>query len=138
MSKKITNPDDKGGRTRAYIDWDKVDKLLMAGCPGTEIAAHFGIHEDTLYRRCEQDRGMGFTVYSQQKKSTGNNMLREKQFDLAMDGSERMLIWLGKNKLGQSDVVNNNINAEGLDINIRSMSDEDLKDYIKKNLDAIK
>lgn len=132
------NNKKKPGRLKANIDWDIVDRLLIAGCPGTEIAAHFGVHPDTLYIKCQEEKNMGFSHYSQQKKSVGNNMLRQKQFELAMEGNGSMLIWLGKNKLGQSDVVNNNINAEGLDINIRSMSDEDLKDYIKNNLDSIK
>ena len=34
--------------------------------------------------------------------------LREKQWELAMMGNVQMLIWLGKQYLGQSDKVDNN------------------------------
>jgi hypothetical protein len=54
-------------RTRPLkkIDWKVVDHLLEAGCYGTEIAANFGMHEDTFYQRVEDEKGMEFTAYKQ-------------------------------------------------------------------------
>lgn len=94
----------KGGPPHKIIDWEKVDQLLIAGCKGTEIAAHFGIHPDTLYLRCEHEKKMCFSVYLQEKRAIGDTMLRAAQFDEAVRKRDRgMLVWLGKNRLEQSD-----------------------------------
>ena len=90
-------------RPKADIDWERVDELLEADCEGTEIAAHLGLVPNTLYRRCEIDHKISFSKYLQEKKAKGNSLLKEKQFDIALDGDKTMLIWLGKQRLGQSD-----------------------------------
>ncbi len=90
-------------RPEKPIDWKKVDSLLMAGCLGTEIAEHFDMHADTLYRRIEEKYGIGFTAYCSLKRAQGNSILRAKQFEKALSLDNTMLIWLGKNRLGQSE-----------------------------------
>lgn len=96
--KKITRPVKP-------IDWNKVDHLLMAGCHGTEIAAHFDMHHETFYNRVSQEKGMGFTAYCAEKRAKGDSLLRAKQFEKAVanSGDNTMLIWLGKQRLGQTE-----------------------------------
>jgi len=94
---------DLGGRPVKDIDWDKVDELLMAGCFTTEIAANIGVHKNTLYQRCEKEKGCGFSAYSQEKKAKGESLLRKVQYDVAMSGDRTMLVWLGKQRLDQHD-----------------------------------
>lgn len=93
-------------RPEKTIDWKLVDNLLMSGSPGSEIAPHFDMHPDTLYRRIEEKYGMGFTAYSQEKRSRGEGLLRHKQFEKAVKGDNTLLIWLGKNRLNQRDTQN--------------------------------
>ena len=93
----------KTGRTPAVIDWDTVGKLLEAGCSGESIATQLGIHRTTLYNRCKNDTGLTFSTFSQQKKMLGDNLLRAKQYQTAMSGNVTMQIWLGKQRLGQTD-----------------------------------
>jgi hypothetical protein len=90
-------------RPEKIIDWDVVDELLMAGCPGTDIAAYFGMHPDTFYKRVMAEYDMGFSEYLQQKRSSGDCLLRKSQFDKALDKDTSMLIWLGKQRLGQKE-----------------------------------
>ncbi len=100
--KKPTGRPD--GRPGATIDWKKVDDLMVAGCLGTEIAAYFGIHPDTFYRRVEEEKGIGFTPYMQEKRAKGDTILRAAQYDEAVrKRNTTMLVWLGKNKLNQTD-----------------------------------
>ena len=95
---------EKRGRKSASIDWEFVDNLLIAGCTGTDIASHIGIHPDTLYNHCEKENKTNFSAYSQEKRCKGNNLIRAAQFDEAVRKRDRgMLIWLGKNRLSQSD-----------------------------------
>ncbi len=91
------------GRPKAHIDWKKVDQYLQAQCDGAAIASLLGIAADTLYRAVEREQNVTFAAYSQQKKSEGKELLRAKQFSTAMNGDKTLLIWLGKQYLGQSD-----------------------------------
>jgi len=109
-----------GGRPRKEIDWDVVDELLVSGCIGTEVAAFFGMHPETLYRRVEDRYKVAFSVYLQEKQSLGDAMVRKKQYLKALgidkDGDNMMLIWLGKNRLKQSDTpVQDNINEKAFE-----------------------
>jgi hypothetical protein len=85
------------------IDWNRVDKFLESGCTGIDIAGSLGCSADTLYSRCMQEKEMTFTAYSVQKKSSGDNLIRVAQMNIALKGNASMLIWLGKNRLGQKD-----------------------------------
>jgi len=100
-----------GGRKKKFIDWNLVEKLLTTGCSGMEIAAHIGIHFETLYERCSKDKGMSFSELAQEKKRKGVSLLRAKQFDLAMKGDRTMLVWLGKNRMGQAEKVEQKIES---------------------------
>ena len=46
---------------------------------------------------------MTFAEYFKQKASHGRMSLRRKQYTAAIDGNTTMMVWLGKNWLGQSD-----------------------------------
>ena len=90
-------------RPKIQVDWTKVDQLLEAGCDGTEVAAYFGMHEDTFYERVLEQHKVGFTAYKAQKRARGNSLLLGKQFQVAMSGDKTMLVWLGKQRLKQTD-----------------------------------
>lgn len=107
-------------RPKADIDWKRVDELLEADCEGTEIAAYLGLNPLTLYKRCEQDNKISFSKYLQEKKASGNSILKETQFKIAKKGDRVMLIWLGKQRLGQSDKTDHTTKGEpiGFQINI--------------------
>lgn len=90
-------------RKRIPIDWKKVDQLLEAGSDGTQVAAYIGINEETLYRRVEEEFEIGFAVYKAQKRAKGDTLLLTKQFQVAMSGDKTMLVWLGKQRLKQTD-----------------------------------
>lgn len=91
------------GRKKIEIDWKKVDKWLEAGAKGTEVAAALGVNYKTLERRCLEDNKVHFGEYLKVKRECGNTKLRLKQQELAMEGDRGMLIWLGKNRLDQTD-----------------------------------
>lgn len=103
-------------RPEIPINWDKVDELLMSGAPGTEIAAFFGMHEDTFYLRVSKQYNMGFSEYASKKKSTGEALLRLQQYNKAMGltskGDNTLLIFLGKQRLGQRENPNDKVAPE--------------------------
>ena len=100
------------GCSKKIINWEFVDNLLIAGCNGVQIAANLGIHPDTLYIRCEREKGVVFSAYLSEKRSKGNSMLLAKQFQMAYEGDKTMLVWLGKQRLDQSEKINQKIDSK--------------------------
>ncbi len=91
------------GRPAAKINWEQVAQMLRAHCSGTSIASRLGIDPETLYNRCKTDNNMGFSEFSAQKKAEGQDLIRMKQWEVAMkgDGDRVMLMFLGKVYCGQ-------------------------------------
>lgn len=93
----------KMGRPLVVIDWDSFDALCYAQCTKWEISAYFKTSEDTLERAVKREKGVTFAVYFDEKRNKGLVSLRRQQFQVAMKGSPAMLIWLGKQYLGQKE-----------------------------------
>jgi len=96
---------DKKPPHRPYfeVNWNTVDSMCAIQCTGEEIAGVLGCDYDTLATACKREKGLTFSEYFDQKRATGNVSLRRKQYSTAMEGNPTMLIWLGKNWLGQAD-----------------------------------
>lgn len=109
MAKRKKKPEEQAesvGRPDAIINWKQLDSLLQAGCSGAQIAGLMGIHPETLYDNVVRHKGVAhFSDYSQQMRARGDDLIRAKQFELAMKGNGTMLVWLGKNRLQQTDKV---------------------------------
>jgi hypothetical protein len=93
----------KMGRPIMKINWKLAGEMCAAGCYGGPIAAALGISMQTLYDRVQTDHGKDFTTFRREHLAAGDDVLRKKQFELAKRGDKTMLIWLGKNRLGQKD-----------------------------------
>jgi len=105
----------KNGRPETPIDWKQVENLLMAGRLGTEVAASIGISEDTLYRRVVKElKYESFTAYAVNFRQKGDSLLKAKQFESAIkDKNIPMQIWLGKNRLNQTDKNQTDLTTKG-------------------------
>lgn len=85
------------GRPRAEFNAALVQSLARIGCTIPEIAKIVGISEATLKRRASAEVAKG---HEEMKMS-----LRRWQYEKAKEGSVPMLIWLGKQYLGQRDKI---------------------------------
>jgi hypothetical protein len=83
------------GRPKKNIDENQVVKLAAINCSYAEMAAVLDCDEKTLSNRFSQAIKKG--------RETGKMSLKRKQYEVAMGGNVTMLIWLGKQMLGQSD-----------------------------------
>lgn len=91
------------GRPKIEIDKVEFEKLCAIWCNENEIAGWFDCSVDTLSRWCKSTYGTTFADVYAQKASKGAVSLRRKQFELAQKGNVGLLIWLGKQKLGQRE-----------------------------------
>lgn len=85
----------KNGRPLKVIDEKLVFELAKIHCTKEEIASIVGCSRDTLYERFPDILRQGFDV--------GKSSLRRLQWQKAEKGDTQMLIWLGKQWLGQRD-----------------------------------
>jgi hypothetical protein len=85
-------------RPKFKIDYDLVEKLAGIQCTQQEIASFLGCSVDTL-QRDETFRG----IYKKGQEN-GKMSLRRMQFKLA-EKNTSMAIFLGKQYLGQKDVI---------------------------------
>ena len=94
------------------IEGKKVEQLAGFGCTNIEIASFFGCDESLIRKSYSE-----FLTKGRQK---GKIRLRQLQWRSAEAGNVQMLIWLGKNLLGQSDspLADDEELAEGFDINV--------------------
>ena len=83
-------------RPKKYdIDPKQVEKLAAYGCTNTEIASFFGCSKDLISK--------SYSTNVEKGKDSGRIRLRQLQWRAAERGNISMLIWLGKQVLGQSD-----------------------------------
>lgn len=92
-------------RPRKEISWADVEKLCGLQCTHDEISWFLGVSEDTLTRACKREHGITFAEYFAQKRGMGRISLRRAQWQAAQKGNVTMLIWLGKQYLGQTDKI---------------------------------
>jgi hypothetical protein len=91
----------KVGRPEIFVDWDNVDKLIMAQCTMNEIAGNVGMHPVNFGNKFKDKHGEDFTNYAVRMRSKGKCLLRAKQYHKAMEGNIQMLLRLGEIYLEQ-------------------------------------
>lgn len=99
-----------------FDSWDMLDKLVIFSPDGEYCAEQLGVSYDTLMRRIQEKYDCSFAEYRNKKKEVMRVNLFKKQYDVAMTGNVSMLIWLGKNELGQSDKQESKVSHSGMSI----------------------
>lgn len=84
-------------RPKKEIDEDMVFQLASFGLTRDEIASVCNCHPNTLDNR--------FYDTIKEGHLHRNSSLRRKQYEVAMNGNVAMLIWLGKQYLGQTEKI---------------------------------
>ena len=90
-------------RPRKEINWNQVDQMCAIQCTGEEIAAVLGVDYDTLNKAMKREKKKSFTEYFKEKSAYGKVSLRRRQSRAAEEGNTTMMVWLGKQWLGQVD-----------------------------------
>lgn len=103
MPKKKTSSKKKrprGHRPSAKIDLIQLEQLCGINCTAEEIATFFKVSTKTIERRRKVE---AFAAVMERGYASGRITIRRMQMKLASAGNPTMLIWLGKQLLGQAD-----------------------------------
>lgn len=93
----------KAGRPQTKFNWEVLNAILQYGATLLDSSEILGVSEDTIQRAIKKEHGITFSEYRNKKMGRVRIKLLQKQIDVAMNGSVPLLIWLGKQYLGQSD-----------------------------------
>lgn len=89
-------------RPKLEIDPKTIIGFARLGATNVEIADHFNCDEGTIRKR--------FSDILTKERASRKIKLREMQWKLAEKGNLGMLIWLGKQELGQVEKIDQNQN----------------------------
>lgn len=108
----------KMGRPEIKIDKEEFEKLCGLHATLIEMAGWFDCSEDTIENWCKKNYdGATFSDVFKKKSGKGKVSLRRKQFEAAIKGNVTMLIWLGKQQLGQRDNAFVDLNVQSIKFN---------------------
>ena len=97
------------GRPRLEVDLDEITELASEGCTQQEIADILGFSRKTFYAR------KGIMEAYKKGISEMKISLRHWQMKVAKDGNVQMLIWLGRQYLGQKEIPEESVETEDTD-----------------------
>lgn len=100
------------GRPKKEIDFNDLEKLCLIQCTAVECAAFFDTTITTLDQRLKEKGYDNFLDYIEQFSARGKASLRRMQWKSANEGKTAMLIWLGKQYLGQRDKTDAEISGK--------------------------
>lgn len=84
-------------RPKKQVDEALLEKLASIQCTNEELSNMVGVSIDTLLRR--------YATLIKKARDNGKKSLRRMQWEAAQKGNVTMLIWLGKQYLGQKDKI---------------------------------
>ena len=102
---------ENAGRPAIVFDYLQLEKLCHINATHREIAAYFDCSVETVQRRVKDDPR--FAAAMERGYMGGWMSLRRKQMEIALEGNPTMMIWLGKNILGQRDNLDTKLTGSG-------------------------
>ena len=116
-------------RPKKELNKQQFEAMCGIQCTEAEICDVLDVTDKTLTRWCKETYDCSFSEIYKKKSATGKMSLRRIQFKLAEKNSA-MAIFLGKQYLGQKDIVENNNNqieqVKDILVKIKQVADDDV------------
>jgi hypothetical protein len=119
------------GRKPVHIDLVELEKLCALQCTDEEIAHFMGVSTRTIENRRKQPK---FAEVMKRGRAKGRISVRRAQMRLLEGGNSTMGVWLGKQLLGQRDIVTTELTgteggpiAVAIKPDLSQLSDEELR-----------
>ena len=98
--------DPQGGRPQFNLSDDEFEQLITMvriQCTQEEICRIHSVTDKTLNEALKRRGEPGFSEFYKKHQDEGRASLRRAQWKAAQSGNPTMLVWLGKQMLGQRD-----------------------------------
>lgn len=109
--------DPKGGRPEYVLTddgFERLKKLINIHCTQVEVCDVLGVTDKTLNKALKERGELPFSEFYKKHSNEGRASLRREQWKAAQKGNTSMLIWLGKQLLGQKDKIEqDNTSSDG-------------------------
>jgi hypothetical protein len=103
----------KTGRPEFVLDEDEFKKLMRLHATLSETAGWFDVSEDTIEAACKRQFNLSFSECFKKWSAGGKISLRRAQWIAATEKhNTALLIWLGKQYLGQKDMIEHSGNPD--------------------------
>ena len=99
-----TESQPRRGRKPVHMDLEDLEKLGILQCTDEEIAGWFGVSTRTIEKRRKKPE---FAAAIERGRAPGRISVRRAQIRMLDGGNATMGVWLGKQILGQRDVITN-------------------------------
>lgn len=129
---------NKGGRPRKDLsdeDFEKLIAMIRIQCTQEELCGVFEMDHKTLDRNIKERGEEGFSHLYKKHQDEGKASLRRAQWKAAQDGNPTMLVWLGKQMLGQTD--KQAIEHTSPDGSMSPKGDEAVIDELNRRIDRL-
>ena len=93
-------------------DFQRLLNMVRIQCTQTELCSILGMSDTTLNRRLQERGYENFLDLYKRHNDEGRMSLRRMQWQAAENGNSTMLVWLGKQYLGQKDKQEQTISGE--------------------------
>lgn len=93
----------KIGRPESVIDKELFEECCFLHCTELEICSLLKVTDKTLAKWCQKEYDLTFSEAFKKFSSGGKKSLRRAQWNSALSGNPTMMVWLGKQELGQRD-----------------------------------
>lgn len=93
-----------------------IDGVLQFGATLIDCSELCQVAEDTIQRHIKKRFGVTFSEYRNKKMGKMRMKLLQKQYECAMNGNTALLIFLGKQYLGQSDKVETHDSSQSFEL----------------------
>ena len=113
---KLAKEPGAGKKPRLKLDKAEIARWARAGSPLSEIAQRLGVKYRTLLRRMEEPEYRDLIPKAEAELKIS---LRAKQVEMALDGNVTMLVWLGKQLLGQKEKLEHSDEGGARQVNVR-------------------
>lgn len=127
---------NKGGRPRFELsdrDFEQLVNMIRIQCTRDECCDVFGVTDKTLNAAIER-RGVrgGFSALYKRHCHEGKASLRRMQWKAAEKGNPTMLIWLGKQMLGQRDKIDSDYTSSDGSMSPRALRGKALREELER------
>lgn len=100
-------------RPKKVIDEKLLEHLALIHCTMEEMASCIGVSKDTLERR--------YAAFIKSAREKGKMSLRRKMFTMALEGNERLLVWLSKQHLDMRETPKEDLEIQANAIRVHKI-----------------